>query len=180
MPRNWKGKKNPKYKHGMKGTRFYNIWKFMNVRCNNKNRTQYKDYGGKGIKNEWVKFEDFRDDMLRSYNYHFKKFGKKNTTIDRKDNNKNYNKENCHWATIIEQERNKTSVLKFKIGNKLFSLPEIAEKFNLNYRMLYSRIHTRKMTIKEAIFTPNRYKNKTICNTRKNIKNLSNPPIKVK
>lgn len=85
----------------MSGTRFYKIWKGMSTRCNNEKYKLFKDYGGRGIKicNEWRTFENFRDDMLASY--------KEDLSIERKNNDGNYCKENCKWATRQEQNMNK-------------------------------------------------------------------------
>ena len=100
--------------HGMTGTRFHNIWRGMLGRCFNPNVKCYKNYGGRGIKinKEWLKFENFRDDMLDLYENHIKKFGEKETTIDRIDNNKNYGKKNCKWATHLEQTKNRRKKIK--------------------------------------------------------------------
>jgi hypothetical protein len=147
----WRGKLNPKYKHGFKGTRFYNIWKSINTRCYNKNRIQYKDWGGKGIVNEWNNFIDFKKDMYESYLYHCRKYSEKETTIDRIKNNKNYCKENCKWSTMKEQERNKTSVRKIKYENKFYTLPELAKKFNIKYHTLYGRLFEHQIPLKQAL-----------------------------
>ena len=88
------------FKHGMKGTRTYASWKGIKERCLNKNCKDYKNYGGRGITicPEWLTFENFYNDM-----------GKRpiGLSIDRINNNGNYCKENCHWATIEEQANNK-------------------------------------------------------------------------
>ena len=55
--------------------------------------------------------------MYESYLEHIKKFGKKNTTIDRIDNDGNYCKENCHWATAKEQSLNVRKITTFPKGH---------------------------------------------------------------
>jgi hypothetical protein len=85
--------------HGMTGTSAYGVWKHIIQRCNNQNSKDYKDYGGRGITVciRWLKFENFLEDM-----------GERSPelSIDRKNNDLGYFKENCRWATIEMQRRN--------------------------------------------------------------------------
>jgi len=91
------------YKHGGKHTRIYTIWCNIIQRCNNPNYTQYEHYGGRGIRmcDEWRNsFEVFRD-WAMSNGY------ADNLTIDRIDNNGNYEPSNCRFVCMITQARNK-------------------------------------------------------------------------
>lgn len=81
----------------------YNIYCGMLGRCFNLKNPKYKNYGGRGITvdSRWLGhkgFNNFCNDI-----------GERplNTTLDRKDNNSNYSKENCKWSTAFEQGQNK-------------------------------------------------------------------------
>jgi hypothetical protein len=98
------------FKHGMSFCRFNNIFRGIQNRCHNASQVKTaKSYFLRGIKNEWKSFEEFRDDMYEEYLKHVELYGEKNTTIDRINSLGNYCKENCRWATIKEQQNNKSS-----------------------------------------------------------------------
>lgn len=103
----------------MSNTRFYKIWKGIFTRCYNKNYKLYKDYGGRGIVicKRWHKFENFRDDMYKTYS--------DNLSIDRIDNDGNYEPKNCKWSTIQQQSKNKRM---FKLTRE--KVKEIRNKYN--------------------------------------------------
>lgn len=92
-----------KYKLYYSDNGLYMTFMGMKNRCNCPTAGGYKHYGGKGIKVEWKTYKEFKDDMYESYLEHFKKYGRKQTSLDRIDSDKNYCKENCRWATWREQ-----------------------------------------------------------------------------
>ena len=77
-------------------------WNHMKDRCSNKAHVKYHLYGGRGIKvcEKWLTFLGFLEDM-----------GKRPTgrSLDRKDNDKGYSKENCRWSSIGQQNNNRRS-----------------------------------------------------------------------
>jgi hypothetical protein len=83
-----------------KATPEYKAWQHMKSRCLNPMDANYHHYGGRGIKicNRWLKFDNFYEDM-----------GKKpdNLTLDRTNNEGNYEFENCRWATRSQQMINR-------------------------------------------------------------------------
>lgn len=104
----FKGRKNPNYKTGyaVKGKRlgFYNTWQSMKARCLNPNHPKYKNYGGRGIKvcEDWIGIEGFSKWALSSG-------WKKGMSIDRVDNDGNYEPKNCLWVSMSENSRKKST-----------------------------------------------------------------------
>jgi len=90
-----------KVQHGMSGTKEYRAWQDMWQRCSNKNNARYKDYGGRGITicPEWSSFDEFLKDVGVA--------PKICLSIDRIENDGDYEPKNCKWSTKSEQQRNK-------------------------------------------------------------------------
>ena len=96
--------------HKMTGTKEYKAWSNMKNRCLNPNWPKFKNYGGRGITvcEEWFDFRNFFNDMGKA---------PKNLTLERKNNNKGYSKENCIWATISQQNYNRRTKKEIENGN---------------------------------------------------------------
>ena len=86
--------------------------------------------------------------MFNSYCEHVLKFGENDTTIDRIDNDKYYNSENCRWVTWDEQAKNKSSIIEFEaispngIKYVTSNLKEFCENNELIYEKVYAAVHT--------------------------------------
>lgn len=86
-------------KHGMRRAKEYEVWTNMLKRCNNPKSSYYYNYGGRGITvcEKWLKFVGFFEDMGSL---------PKGLTLERRNNDKGYYKENCCWADCTTQSRN--------------------------------------------------------------------------
>ena len=129
--------------------RLYRIWYGMKTRCEHSHSKPYKDYGGRGITvcDEWKKdYSAFREWALAN-GY------ADDLTIDRIDNNGNYEPSNCRWATIKEQSNNtrKNCYLEFRGEKKTAS--QWAELLGINVSTIYSRLKL-GWSVEEALTKP--------------------------
>lgn len=147
------GKQSAVYRHGMSNTPFHNKWLSMIQRCTDKKHHKFPIYGGRGIviSPEWLVFENFYKDMHSSYLIHLKKYGAKQTTLERIDTNGNYSLENCKWATIVEQANNRRRSIRYTYKGKTLNLKQWAKILGIKYGTLYRRITVAKLPFKKAI-----------------------------
>lgn len=99
------GVNNSNYRHGLRYTKEYRIWQGVKKRCFNKKLKRYKDWGGRGITmhepwiNDVVKFVDYIKSLPD--------YGVENYTLDRINNDGNYEPGNLRWTNILTQNNNR-------------------------------------------------------------------------
>lgn len=111
----------------------YKTWKNMRGRCLSKTHPRYPFYGGRGIaiSREWASFDVFRKDMEKEY--------KKGLWLDRINNDGNYSKENCRWATPSTQAANRRSTRFLFYNGRKKTVVEWSRILKIKYRTLSSR-----------------------------------------
>lgn len=123
--------------HGCSGTATYNSWADMIKRCTNPKNRKWPRYGGRGIKisRRWMKFENFLADM-----------GERpvGTTIDRIDNDKNYSKDNCRWATPKQQGNNTSTNWYVDFEGQRMTVQQAADKLGIKGATLRARLRRQK------------------------------------
>lgn len=133
--------------HGLSNTRLYNIWSAIKKRCNNPNASNYKDYGGRGIKmcDEWV------NDFMNFYKWSMENGYLENLSIDRINVDSNYCPENCRWISLAEQQRNKRNNILYEIDGEKKTLFEWAREYNIKESTITNRIYSLGWDIEEAL-----------------------------
>lgn len=111
-------------KHGKTGSRAFTIWSGMLARCFNPNSKWFHRYGGRGIKvcERWRKFENFLADMGEP---------PPKAQIDRRDNDGDYEPNNCRWATSKTNNRNRSNNTLITINGQTKCLAEWCEFLKL-------------------------------------------------
>ncbi len=122
----------------------YQTWDGIKKRCYQHNATGYKNYGGRGIKmcENWrISFWNFVKEMGE------KPF--KLATIERLNNNQDYSKENCKWATPKEQSENKRNNIYVEYNNQKYTLYAICKLLNLKHSSVWWRLKKSKLLPQE-------------------------------
>ncbi len=133
-------------KHGMSRTKTYQSWSLMKQRCLNPKNDRYKNYGGRGITfcKRWSNFKNFLEDMGEK---------PKGLTLERINNNGNYEPSNCKWATPKEQSNNMRRNVLIKFRGKTGTISYWAEKMNIERYSLGRRLRA-GWSVKRALTTP--------------------------
>jgi len=160
---NSKASSKRRLKHGKSSNLLYVTWQNMISRCYNKEAKNYPNYGKRGIK------VCFRwKHPIRGFKRFLKDMGSKPTpkhSLDRINNNGNYEPNNCRWATSKQQCNNTrwNKIIKWK--NKSYTLARLIRKLNKKgWSLKYWEVHRRLqkgLTITDAIKTPIIRRNRT-------------------
>ena len=130
----------------MSGTRVYKTWNMMVQRCENPNNPNYKDYGGRGIQvcERWHELENFSADMGDPPD---------GLSLDRRDNEGDYERSNCRWATRKTQNRNTRRNRMLTYDGQTQCATAWANSLGMNAKTLYARLAL-GWTVEQALTTP--------------------------
>jgi len=130
-----KAESNVRHGHARRGlgSSTHRSWDHMKQRCLNPKSDGYQNYGGRGIKvcKRWLSFANFLNDM-----------GERpaGTTLERIDNDGNYELSNCRWATMREQTENNRRNRIIEFNETRLCLTRWAEKVGMRPSALRGRI----------------------------------------
>ncbi len=129
--------------HNSSKTSTYNVWLGMKQRCLNPKNNNYHRYGGREITicERWLKFENFLADMgMRP----------EGLTLDRINNDGNYESSNCRWATMRTQSGNRRDNKIIDIDNQEICATEATRRLNIGESSLHVYAKRKKCTLQEA------------------------------
>ena len=142
--------------------RLYNIWLGMLRRCENPEQSSYERYGGRGISvcEQWHDFDQFVT-WAHEYGYD------DSLTIDRINNDGNYEPSNCRWATAKEQANNKSSNVILIVGGIKGTATQLARLIGVSEHTVHYWVRNRgkestSERIAEAIKTGDFYSIKSV------------------
>lgn len=139
----------PRLTHGQSETRLHNIWMQMRRRCEKPSCPDYPRYGGRGIAvcEAWLDFEPFHR-WAETNGY------ADDLTLDREDNDGNYDPDNCRWVSRKAQNRNRRDNQRFEWRGKSLTLPEIAEVAGISPALLRQRVRRDGLSVEQALSKP--------------------------
>lgn len=136
-------------RHNETKTRLYYVWKNMKNRCYNKNNKRFTRYGARGV----IVCEEWKNNYLAFKEWAIANGYADNLTIDRIDNNGNYEPANCQWTTEKNQANNRSTNHYVTYKGETLSLTEWCEKLNIGYEVTKRRL-ARGWNIDRAFETP--------------------------
>jgi hypothetical protein len=145
---------NKRKKLDKKDKTFIRTYRNMMQRCYNKNSGSYKYYGDRGISVcwRWHDFENFYKDMYKTFEL--------GLSIDRINNEGNYEPNNCRWVTNKEQCYNRRSNRILSFDGLTMTLTEWAEKIGIDRDTITARLNAYNWSVEKALTTPVRERRK--------------------
>lgn len=135
--------------HGMTGCPEWRAWRNMKRRCDSPCRQDYHRYGGRGIK----VCERWRDSFLAFY----EDMGPRPSdqhTLERVDNDGNYEPSNCVWKTRKEQGQNRCNCRYLTYRGETRTISEWADVTGINQATIQSRVKKQGWGVEKALTTP--------------------------
>jgi hypothetical protein len=132
-------------KHHQSSSKTYGSWNAMLQRCYGETHPAYANYGGRGITVclGWrIDFRNFLRDMGERPD---------EMTLDRKDNNLGYSKNNCRWATSEEQGQNRRNIVYVEFEGRTQTIQQWAKEKSINFQTLHTRIRRSRWDLKRAM-----------------------------
>lgn len=139
-------------RHGMANSKEYRSWQQMIKRCYDKKKQGYERYGGRGITvcDRWrTSIEEFLKDMGPKPSI--------NHSIERINNDGNYEPGNCVWATSSEQARNRRTTVRLTLNGKTLCLAEWAKELSISTQSLWVRLNRLGWSVERALTEPVRH-----------------------
>lgn len=136
-----------KYTDAQRTSFLYTTYRGMLQRCNNKNSSHYKHYGGKGVK----VCEEWENDYVSFYNWALKNNASKELTLDRVDNNLGYSPENCRWVDAKQQANNKSNNRKLTYNGMTKTIAQWSELTRIQESTIRFRLDHYGYTIGQAL-----------------------------
>lgn len=140
---------------GKNRDRLYKVWEDMKRRCYNQNDRSYKNYGGRGVRvcDDWL--NDYSAFRAWAYAFGYDPNAEiRECTLDRIDNNRDYEPDNCRWISNKEQQNNTSRVRRIEYNDNTYTLLELSVMFGINRQTLYNRLFKLNWPIEKALTTP--------------------------
>jgi len=133
--------------HGMTGKRIYTIYNQMITRCYKPYSKSYKNYGARGI----TVCDEWKESFQSFYDWAVKSGYAENLSIDRIDNNGNYEPSNCRWSTPKEQANNTRRTRHITFNGETHSVSEWARILGINQSTLNMRLNKYHWTVERTL-----------------------------
>ncbi len=131
--------------HGGAGTYTWGKWRGMLRRIKDTDKDRNKCYKGVTVQEEWKDYSNFLADLGEC---------PQGYSLERKDNNKGYSKDNCKWVPLAEQAANTSRNVKTLHKGELLHISEIARREGLPANIISDRINKLGWDVQTAISTP--------------------------